>query len=325
MITLILIFLFVTVGCNESKSNEETIYGCMRSGAINYNSNATIDDGSCEVLGCTDSTAINFNPDATIEDFNCLSSEDSYQNYSLAWNDEFNGATLDTLKWNIELMSKGTVNNELQTYVNSHDNIYLENGDLVIKAIKDNPFNASSPGYTSGRLNTSGKVSFGYGKLEIRAKIPSGVGTWPAIWMLGDLYSTLGWPQCGEIDIMEHVGYDPGHFHSNLHSQLYNFTLNNNPNGSIYSSLDSYNIFTLDWLENNIRVKVNGIIAFEYSKTEEMNFYHYPFNNQFYMILNLAIGGDWGAADKSVYSSGIDNSIFPVEMYIDYIRYYQPK
>ena len=158
--------------------------------------------------------------------------------WNLIWSDEFGGTSLDQSKWNILRWRPGWVNNELQAYTERDTNIYLENGNLVLRALiepgyfdSDYQGNSYNADYTSGRINTSGKFSPTYGRVDIRAKLPKGRGSWPAIWMLGENISTVGWPNCGEIDIMEHVGFDSGIIHGSIHTEDFNHMNNTQKSG----------------------------------------------------------------------------------------------
>ena len=211
--------------------------------SLNYNEEATEDDGSCSYYGCTDSSAINYNSQATIDDGNCLSEENSVPGFSLFWNDEFNADTLNLQFWNIERFSKGTFNNESQSYVDSKDNIILLDGKLYIRAKKESPFDPNNPVYTSGRINTKNKVEVQYGYWEVRAKLPTGVGTWPAIWMLNSKIDSIGWPNCGEIDIMEHVGYDSSRAFFSIHNANIHGDVGGTNQQGIYDFDDNENDF----------------------------------------------------------------------------------
>lgn len=171
--------------------------------------------------------------------FSCIKEElkDTFQsnstttieNWELFWSDEFDGEDLDLSKWNKLKWRPGWVNNELQAYTDRDTNVFLEEGYLVIQGNIEPGFSGTDyvgndyvADYTSGRVNTDDKFSTTYGRFDIKAKLPNGKGSWPAIWMLGESISSIGWPQCGEIDIMEHVGYDQGLVHGSIHTQEYN-------------------------------------------------------------------------------------------------------
>ena len=216
---ILISIVFYTTSCKKNEVEEQfEIPGCMDSSAWNYNSSATIDDGGCFYFGCTDISAINYDSVATVDDGNCLYQESMVDGYQLFWNDEFNQDSLNMSFWNIEEWWEGAFNEESQRYVNSRENITIIDGKLYIRAKKDLPFDPNNPSYSSGRINTKGKVELQYGYWEIRAKLPQGIGTWPAIWMLNSKIDSVGWPYCGEIDIMEHVGFDPNKVFFSIHN-----------------------------------------------------------------------------------------------------------
>ena len=317
-IILISFILIITSCTNNGEDEEVEILGCMDVNSLNYNEEATEDDGSCSYYGCTDSSAINFNMQATIDDGNCLSEENSVPGFSLFWNDEFNADNLNLQFWNIERFNKGTFNNESQSYVDSKDNIILIDGKLYIRAKKESPFDPNNPVYTSGRINTKNKVEVQYGYWEVRAKLPTGVGTWPAIWMLNSNIDTIGWPNCGEIDIMEHVGYDSSRVFFSIHNANMHGDVGGTNQQSIYDFDDNendFNTYAVEWAESYIKGYVNGILYFHFDKSSEL-FNDWPYDNPFFLIINLAIGGDWGGVE------GIDTSIFPASFIIDYVRMY---
>jgi len=246
------------------------------------------------------------------------------RSYQLVWSDEFDGTELNMDNWTIEVNGNGGGNNELQYYTDRSDNIRVEDGMLVIEAKKEEYENKS---YTSGRIITKNKQDFKYGKIEARLKVPSGVGTWPALWMLG--YGS--WPRAGEIDIMEHVGYDPNTFHCALHTLNYNGMASSSGNASGELELDEacandFHIITMEWIENEfmgydrIHVYVDGVKMKTFAETSQLQESgDWPFNDQFFFIINLAIGGSWGGAQ------GIDDAMFdnPVLYKVDYLRVYQ--
>ena len=317
-IILISFILLITSCTNNGEDEEVEILGCMDVNSLNYNEEATEDDGSCSYYGCTDSSAINYNMQATIDDGNCLSEENSVPGFSLFWNDEFNADNLNLQFWNIERFNKGTFNNESQSYVDSKDNIILIDGKLYIRAKKESPFDPNNPVYTSGRINTKNKVEVQYGYWEVRAKLPTGVGTWPAIWMLNSNIDTIGWPNCGEIDIMEHVGYDSSRVFFSIHNANMHGDVGGTNQQSIYDFDDNendFNTYAVEWAESYIKGYVNGISYFHFDKSSEL-FNDWPYDNPFFLIINLAIGGDWGGVE------GIDTSIFPASFIIDYVRMY---
>lgn len=242
--------------------------------------------------------------------------------YKLVWADEFDGTELNTDNWSVEVNGSGGGNNEAQYYTDRPENLRVENGMLVIEAKKENYLNKS---YTSARIVSKNKKDFTYGKVEVRLKVPSGKGTWPAFWMLG--YGS--WPSAGEIDIMEYVGYDPNTFHCALHTANKNGMNGQNFKGgkSFESSVaDEFHIITMEWIENEIlgydriRIFIDGVESKTFGETAQIqDSGDWPFNKPFFFIINLAIGGNWGGAQ------GIDDSIFdnPVLYKVDYVRVYQ--
>jgi len=236
-------------------------------------------------------------------------------NLTLSWSDEFDGTAVNTDFWTFETGATGWGNNELQNYTTQ--NTSFVDGKLIITAKKINEDTAVGS-YTSSRLVTKGKKEFKYGKMEISAKLPSGTGIWPAIWMMGGNISSAGWPACGEMDIMEYVGYEPNVVHSTVHT-----TAGSGGNGSgnsmnLTSCEEDFHIYGLLWTEEKLTFYVDtpDNIVHTYNpavKTAE----NWPFNQPCFFLLNVAVGGTWGGAQ------GIDNSIFPQSMEIDYVRVYQ--
>ncbi|GJM64401.1 glycoside hydrolase family 16 protein [Persicobacter diffluens] len=237
-----------------------------------------------------------------------------HASYLMTWSDEFNYQGLpDSTKWNYE---EGFVrNNELQYYtVKDLNNVAVRDGHLAIQLRKD-----SAGNITSGSLHTLGKFEFTYGKVEIRAKIPHGLGTWPALWTLGTNIKEVGWPKCGEIDIMEFVGYMPDTIHGTVHTQNYNHTTKTDRGGHFYmhAPWEDFHVYSMEWSPEEIRIFVDNQQYFSISD-DGSGEDSWPFKNQaHYLLLNLAFGGSWGA------QQGLDYSIFPQEMLIDYVRYYQ--
>ena len=261
---------------------------------------------------------------------NTNNNEDSMEptpdEWQLVWSDEFDGDVVDDQKWNKLLWRPGWVNNELQAYTAETNNIFIENGNLVLQALyqpgytgTDYQGNGYTTDYTSGRLNTAGKAEWSYGRFEIRAKLPEGVGSWPAIWMLGSSISSIGWPACGEIDIMEHVGFDEGNIHASIHTTAYNHILGTQKTAHINvpTATDSFHVYTLEWTANYMYFMVDDQpLHFVYNDSEN-DVDKWPFDQSAYLILNLAVGGDWGGAQ------GVDNSSFPMSMLVDYVRIYE--
>lgn len=237
------------------------------------------------------------------------------ESWRMVWSDEFDGTALDESKWVYEVQKPGWVNNELQNYTDHRsENVRIEDGKLIIEGRRDN-FEGLE--YSSGRIKTSGKAGWKYGRMEARIQVPNGVGVWPAFWMMPE-DMTRGWPACGEIDIMEQVGFEPNSIHASLHSLAYNWK-----NGkSLTSTLNiseattDFHVYAVDWFPDHIDAFVDGrryFTGYNEGKGDDA----WPFDKNFYIILNLAIGGEWGAA------RGVDKTIWPRQMQVDYVRVYQ--
>ncbi|RCW33928.1 glycosyl hydrolase family 16 [Marinilabilia salmonicolor] len=236
----------------------------------------------------------------------------------LIWSDEFNSSSVNKSNWTFEIGTGdwGWGNDELQYYTDG-DNVEITDGKLVITARKEND-NKERGSYTSTRMVTMNKQEFTYGRIEIRAKLPSGTGVWPAIWMLGSNLGQVGWPACGEIDIMEYVGYQPDIVHSTVHT-----TAGSGGNGSggsisLPTAEEAFHIYGVLWTEESLTFYVDSPdnIVHVYAPASK-NDTNWPFNKPHFFILNLAVGGTWGGAQ------GIDNSIFPQSMEVDYVRVYE--
>lgn len=251
--------------------------------------------------------------------------------WKLVWSDEFDRPGLpDPARWDYET---GFVrNNEQQLYTRTRlENARVEGGRLIIEARKEqmkNPaYDPASPGrgnrnreyaeYTSASLTTRGKASWTYGRIEVRAMLPSGRGTWPAIWTLGT-NRAAGWPACGEIDIMEFVGYEPGLVHANVHTGKYNHVRGNGRGDKIRieDASEAFHVYAIEWFPDRIDCFVDDQKYFS-CPNEGSGEDAWPFDRDQYLILNLAIGGAWGG------QKGIDDTIFPARFTIDYVRVYQ--
>jgi beta-glucanase (GH16 family) len=235
----------------------------------------------------------------------------------LVWSDEFDKDGLpDPAKWSFEDRRPGWVNNESQNYPGARlENARVSNGFLIIEARKDG-FNGHD--YSSARIHTAGKGEILYGRVEVRAKLPSGRGTWPAIWMMpADYYGYgEGWPDSGEIDIMEQVGKDPNWVHASIHCRNYYHVKGNQKTARIFDSTLSsgFHVYAIEWKKGQIDVYMDDMKFFTARDPGE-GWEGWPFDKKFYLILNLAIGGVWGGA--------IDDSIFPQRMTVDYVRMYR--
>lgn len=250
--------------------------------------------------------------------------EHTWGEYQLVWSDEFDGTNLNTDVWNIEVNGSGGGNQEKQYYTDRPENLRVEDGNLVIEARKEEYNNRE---YTSARINSRDKRYFKYGKIEARIMFPKGGGTWPAFWMMGNDYRQVGWPKCGEIDIIEHVGNQPRMASFAVHTPNKNGSRGNN--WSVRSYMDgleeNYHIYGIEWLEDDfngmdrIYFTIDGeLLAMIQEEAEHVDDnYYWPFNKDHFIILNLAIGGTMGG--------NVDDAIFasPVLMKVDWVRVWQ--
>jgi beta-glucanase (GH16 family) len=231
------------------------------------------------------------------------------------WEDNFNATGLpDATKWSYDVGGSGWGNNELQYYT-SNGNARLENGNLVIEAKKENN---SGREYTSARLVTKGKGDFLYGRIEVRAKLPKGRGTWPAIWMLSTDWQYGAWPASGEIDIMEHVGYDPNKIHSSVHTTAFNHTRNTQKSAfkMVPDAMEAFHVYRIDWTPYSIKSFIDGVEYFEFIN-QGTGYTVWPFDKAQHLLLNIAVGGNWGGVQ------GVDNTVFPTKLEIDYVKVYK--
>ena len=238
---------------------------------------------------------------------------------NLVWSDEFDQDGLpDASKWRYDTGGHGWGNQELQYYTSSRsENARVENGNLIIEARKES---WSGSEYTSARLLS--RQEWTYGRFEASAKLPSGRGTWPAIWMLPDLGRYGGWPRAGEIDIMEHVGFDPDRVHSTVHTDAYNHTKGTHRGAStvVSTARSAFNVYAVEWTPSEIRGYVNSTHYFTFRNERLTNSQaddrHWPFDHPFHLIFNIAVGGTWGG------QQGVDPNIWPQRLEVDYVRVY---
>ncbi len=232
--------------------------------------------------------------------------------YKLVFNDNFNKRTLNTTYWNIDTGCKW-YNNEAQCYTNT--NINIKKGKLQLIAKKQQQ---QQKNYTSARINTQHKFSFTYGKISIRAKMPLGNGTWPALWMLPETNQYGNWPKSGEMDIVEYVGYDSTTLHCTMHTACCNHTKGTQVTNTIYmpNATNTFHVYTLEWTKDTIKGFVDDTLYYTYINKKEGTT-QWPFDKPFYLIINLAIGGDWGG------KNGIDDTIFPTIFEVDWVKVYQ--
>jgi beta-glucanase (GH16 family) len=250
--------------------------------------------------------------------FSFLNNSHQALQWKLVWNDEFNYKGLpDPAKWNYDTGGWGWGNHELQYYTARRmENARVEKGKLIIEARKEKWMGMN---YTSARLVTKGKGDWQYGRIEVMAKLPKGRGTWPAIWMLGST-TPLKWPDDGELDIMEHVGYHPGFIHSSAHCKKYYHITGTQKTDTIYikDCSEKFHLYSLEWDADSIKTSVDHHIYFRFAN-EHSGYDAWPFDNKMHLLLNIAAGGDWGG------QKGVDDSIWPQKMEIDYVRVYQKK
>src|SRR6266702_4593172 len=243
--------------------------------------------------------------------------------WTMVWNDEFNtadGSAPDSSKWTYDLGGGGWGNQELETYTNLSENVQISSGNLVITAVQKTSGTTTS--YTSARLKTQGLFSQQYGRFEARIKIPAGQGMWPAFWMLGNNITTAGWPTCGEIDIMENIGKEPGTVHGSLRGPggpgttsgtsdaTSIFTL---PAGQAFA--DDFHLFAVEWGPGVVRFYVDSKLYATFSESQWPAGSTWVFDHPFFIILNVAVGGNWPGSPDST-------TVFPQPMLVDYVRVY---
>lgn len=237
------------------------------------------------------------------------------QRWTLDWSDEFDaGSAPDPKKWDYE---EGYLrNNEEQYYTRDRrENARIENGRLIIEARRDNWHGKE---VTSASLVTRGRKYFRYGRIEIKAKVPPGRGTWPAFWTLGQNIGEVGWPKCGEIDILEYVGFEPDKVHANVHTDAYNHMKRNGKGNALAVKAPhaDFHVYAVEWYPDRLEFFFNDQRYLVY-RNEGKGESSWPFDQPHYVILNLAIGGAWGGVQ------GIDDAIYPARYEVDYVRYYR--
>ena len=295
-----------TSGSFDIEIISDTIMEFTRQFTVKFSdvTNATLSTGRA-IINIIDNDVIE-----TEQDTDGINIPSELPGMKLVWSDEFNGAELNAADWNYEQGGGGWGNNELEVYTNKKENVDTKDGKLMITAI-DN-----QGSYTSARITTQRKQLFQYGLINIRAKLPEGQGIWPALWMLGANISAVNWPACGEIDIMELLGHEPGTVYGTAHwsqgslqSKGNHFELTGPGNFS-----SEYHIFSLLWEEDRIVWYVDFNKYCEVRKNSAGA--SWPFNAPFFFIMNVAVGGNWpGSPDAS--------TSFPQSMNVDYIRVYQ--
>jgi len=246
-----------------------------------------------------------------VQHFNTFTEVPVFDN--LVWSDEFDDTDINPQNWTYDLGANGWGNQELQNYTSNSDNSYVANGNLMIVAKEQ------GTGYTSARMKSIGLQEFQYGRIDVRAILPSGQGIWPAIWMLGHDFGSVGWPACGEIDIMELIGSSPNAVHGTIHYGA-NFSQHDFQGSSSYLPLsqsfnDEFHVFSIEWDENGITWYVDDV-EFYSVDNNVTGTQPYPFDDEFFFIMNVAVGGQWpGYPDAT--------TTFPQFMAVDYVRVFQ--
>lgn len=227
---------------------------------------------------------------------------------SLYWSDEFNtdGAP-DASKWSYNTGAGGWGNNELEYYTNRPDNVIVQGGMLKITAKAESYMGSN---YTSARILTQGKFDFTYGHVDIRAMLPAGVGTWPALWMLGSNINSVPWPGCGEIDIMEQKGSQPGTIYGTLHYPGHSGANGNSANTTVANTTTQFHIYSVDWTPAYVKLSVDSVVYQTVANNSSL-----PFNLNFFFIMNVAMGGD--------FTGPVDPNFTSATMQVDYIRVYK--
>lgn len=237
------------------------------------------------------------------------------EGWNLVWHDEFDGKQINSDNWNYDLGGGGWGNGEAQIYTDLKENARLEKGNLVIEARKEENDSGGFE-FTSARLKTQGKQSFQYGRIEARIKVPEGAGMWPAFWMLGDNITEVGWPDCGEIDIMEYVGKDPDVILGTLHGPGYSGALGFTQwNRQTYNIADDFHTYAIEWDAEQINWFYDGVQYHSVSKSD-VGIRDWPFDQPFFIIFNLALGGTLGGLISP-------DTAFPAQYQIDYVRVYE--
>lgn len=229
--------------------------------------------------------------------------------WKLIWSDEFDASSINKSNWTYDIGGSGWGNNELEYYTNRSENSRIEGGNLVIEARKEA---YGGMNYTSARMKTQALQTFTYGKVEARMKLPAGQGIWPAFWMLGSNIVDVSWPKCGEIDIMEHINNEAVS-HGTIHWDLDGHQYYGGPTPNI--DVTQYHTYGIEWDDKAIKWFIDGTKYWEANIENNINGTD-EFHKPFFVILNLAVGGQWpGNPDGS--------TIFPAKMYVDYVRVYQ--
>jgi beta-glucanase (GH16 family) len=242
--------------------------------------------------------------------------------WTLVWSDEFNdpnGSAVDRSKWAFDIGGSGWGNHELEYYTARTDNAQIQDGNLAIKALPEKYTGADgvTKNYTSARLKTLGKFSQTYGRFEARVKTPYGQGLWPAFWMLGDDIDKVGWPACGEIDIMENIGKEPGIVHGSIHGPGYvGDTGLEAPYTLKRHFADDFHVFAIEWDPDSVSFYVDRDLYVRRTRADLQPGWKWVFDKPFFVLLNVAVGGDWPGNPDST-------TVFPQTMLVDYVRVFQ--
>lgn len=237
--------------------------------------------------------------------------------WKLSWQEEFNYEGLpDSSKWGYDIGGHGWGNNELQYYTDANiANASVGGGSLKLTALQQKRENRD---YTSARLVTKGKADFTYGKIEIRAKLPPGRGLWPAFWMLGSNHPVVNWPDCGEIDILEHVGFEKDSVFGTIHTKTYNHVRKTQKGKKVFINdpYGEFHLYAIEWTPERLDFLLDDSLYY-HTANEHKTTAEWPFDNPFYLIVDLAIGGNLGGR------KGVDDTVFPAVLEVDYIRVYK--
>jgi beta-glucanase (GH16 family) len=244
--------------------------------------------------------------------------------WALVWSDEFNGpdgSRPDATKWKYEVGGNGWGNHELEYYTNRPKNSFVQGGKLVIQALKESFTGPDhmTRNYTSARMTTQGLFEQTYGRFEARLKIPRGQGIWPAFWLMGNDFGKIGWPACGEIDIMENIGEEPSTIHGSMHGPGYSgdrgFTSVYKLPGGVHF-FDDFHVFAIEWEPRTVRFFVDQELYATFTPSRLPAGMQWVFDHPFYILLNVAVGGDWPGPPDST-------TLFPEAMLVDYVRVYK--
>ncbi|HTA58746.1 MAG TPA: glycoside hydrolase family 16 protein [Candidatus Baltobacteraceae bacterium] len=253
-----------------------------------------------------------------------LSPQAAESRWTLVWSDEFNGpdgSRPDAAKWKFEVGGNGWGNQELQYYTTRPENSFIRGGNLVIQTLQENFAGTDrvARNYTSARMTTQGLFEQAYGRFEARVKVPRGQGIWPAFWLLGNDFGKVGWPACGEIDIMENIGKEPSTIHGSMHGPGYSgdfdFTSVYKLPGGV-NFFDDFHVFAIEWEPGTVRFYVDQELYSTFTPSRLPAGRKWVFDHPFFIVLNVAVGGLWPGLPDST-------TVFPQAMLVDYVRVYK--